>query len=96
MCRIIEISFVLKGQHSLPPSSESESTGQREYDNDQEQLAPPEMSNLNAFQHTMPFFLIAGGLEFMGATEEGISLVAGIGMDVSPLSVYLTSMSCRG
>lgn len=43
---------------------------------------PPNDGEITAFQHTTPFLLMAGGLQFMSATEEELSIVGGIGMDV--------------
>jgi hypothetical protein len=71
ICRIIEICFVLKEQHTPPPDSTMPAIP--------EQTREPEMK---AWQHTTPFLLVAGGVMFMSATEEQIDVARGISMDV--------------
>ena len=72
ICRIIEICFVLKEQHTPPPDATVP------VQPGQTQQVP-----MKAWQHTTPFLLVAGGVMFMSATEEQIDVARGIHMDVS-------------
>lgn len=76
ICRIIEICFVLKEQHTAP----AQQSGAAQTD----QTQPPPMK---AWQHTTPFLLVAGGIMFMSATEEQIDVARSIHMDVSGVQV---------